>query len=352
MNPTRINVSLSRTYNKDCCHILKLNIEPRPPSTMSSTDQYITPAVIRRRMNDYDAQVREGLENGDIRAVLKRIGPAMVSRSLSYFRVTDSFFFQSSLLALSSKGTPEQMRAFPQHLFVFQFLRAWNKDHRDPDLLDKQVALLEAYDRNPPQPEPQTPPALPETTPPPPPVKAPLPAPLPAPVKSAPPTPPPQPRPRPRAEVRAAPLPALIDSIIPDPLPPRAPVAMARTATASGSGTAQLPAQPRVVERTEPKKVVEVVMPARPPRDFKAIEADADADSEDKPVLIRRMEIVDLYDPPCIKCANGNRDCYVEGTGTACTCCKEKKYRCSLAKETGATIREGQADGHRGGGRR
>ena len=344
MKPTRINVSLSRTYNKECCHILKLNIEPRPPSTMSSTDQYITPAVIRRRMNDYDAQVREGLENGDIRAVLKRIGPAMVSSSLSYFHTTNSFFFQSTLLALSSKGTPEQMRAFPQHLFVFQFLRAWNKDHRDPDLLDKQVALLEAYDRNPPQPEPQTPPALPETTTPPPPVKAPLPAPLPAPVKTAPPTPPPQPRPqprpRPRAEVRAAPLPALIDSILPDPLPPRAPVAMPRTATASGSGTAQLPAQPRVVERTEPKKLVEVVMPPRPPRDFKAIEADADADSENKPATIRRWETVALYDPPCIKCEKGNRDCYVEETGAACTCCKEKKYGCSLAKETGATIRK------------
>jgi len=348
MNPTRMNVSLSRTYNKECCHILKLNIEPRPPSKMSAeqniTPAYITPAVIRRRMNDYDAQVREGIENGDIRAVLRRIGPAMVSRSLSSFHMTDSFFFQSSLLALSSKGTPEQMRAFPQHLFVFQFLRAWTKDHRDPELLDKQVALLEAYDRNPPQPEPQTPPALPETTPPPPPVKAPLPAPLPAPVKTAPSTPPPQPRPqprpRPRAEVRAAPLPALIDTINPDPLPPRAPVAMARSATASGSGTAQLPAQPRVVESMEPKKVVNVVMPPRPPRNFKAIEADTDADSEDHPATIQRMEIVGLYDPPCIKCANGKRDCYVEETGTACTGCKEKKYRCSLAKEAGATIRK------------
>jgi hypothetical protein len=95
-----------------------------------------------------------------------------------------------------------------------------------------------------------------------------------------------------------------------------------------------------MVEHTEPKRVVEVVMPPRPPRDFKAIEADADADSENKPATIRRWETVALYDPPCIKCEKGNRDCYVEETGAACTCCKEKKYGCSLAKETGATIRK------------
>jgi hypothetical protein len=149
------------------------------------------------------------------------------------------------------------MAAFPHHLFLFQFLQARNKDHRDPELIEKQLALLEEYDMVPPLPLPQTTPPPPQMTPPPPLVKAPHPAPI----KTA---PPPQPRPHPRAEVTEAPLPALLASVLPDPLPPCA-TGIARTTTGSGSGAAQLPAQPRVVACREPKRVVEVVMPPRPP---------------------------------------------------------------------------------------
>jgi len=49
----------------------------QPPATTTSS---ITPKEIRRRINDLDAQVRQGLEDGTIRGVMKRIGPAFVSR--------------------------------------------------------------------------------------------------------------------------------------------------------------------------------------------------------------------------------------------------------------------------------
>jgi hypothetical protein len=39
----------------------------------------ITPAQIRRRANDYDTQIRQGLEEGSIRQVVKRLGPDLVS---------------------------------------------------------------------------------------------------------------------------------------------------------------------------------------------------------------------------------------------------------------------------------
>ena len=50
------------------------------------------------------------------------------------------------LLGLRSRATPEQAAAFPQRLFLYQFVRAWNKNHADPNFLDQQVEEMEQFD--------------------------------------------------------------------------------------------------------------------------------------------------------------------------------------------------------------
>ena len=40
----------------------------------------LTPAQIRRRAIDYDSQIRLGLEEGNIRQVVKKLGNDLVSR--------------------------------------------------------------------------------------------------------------------------------------------------------------------------------------------------------------------------------------------------------------------------------
>jgi hypothetical protein len=44
-----------------------------------STPSRMTPQDIRRRVNDLDIQVRQGLEEGTIRKVMKDLGPVFVS---------------------------------------------------------------------------------------------------------------------------------------------------------------------------------------------------------------------------------------------------------------------------------
>jgi hypothetical protein len=41
----------------------------------------MTPTQIRRRANDYDSQIRQGLEDGNIRQVVKRLGADLVSKN-------------------------------------------------------------------------------------------------------------------------------------------------------------------------------------------------------------------------------------------------------------------------------
>ena len=52
-------------------------------------------------------------------------------------------------LTLHKKGTPEQVAAFPQHLFLLQFVKAWNQSQGDPDFIMKQLAQMWDFDGNP-----------------------------------------------------------------------------------------------------------------------------------------------------------------------------------------------------------
>ncbi len=56
------------------------------PATTSQ--QPMTPEQIRRRCNDFDDQVRQGLEDGSIRSVMKRIGAQLVSVILTRISMT------------------------------------------------------------------------------------------------------------------------------------------------------------------------------------------------------------------------------------------------------------------------
>jgi hypothetical protein len=66
----------------------KLNHEPPQQhhldTTMSNPAASLTAAQIRRRANDYDAQIRLGLEEGNIRQVVKRLGADLVSKKILY----------------------------------------------------------------------------------------------------------------------------------------------------------------------------------------------------------------------------------------------------------------------------
>jgi hypothetical protein len=44
----------------------------------------LTPQEIRRRTNDYDSQIRQGLEDGDVRDVVKLLGSDLVSSIFFY----------------------------------------------------------------------------------------------------------------------------------------------------------------------------------------------------------------------------------------------------------------------------
>jgi hypothetical protein len=48
---------------------------------MSNPTTSLTPAQIRRRAKDYDMQIRQGLEDGDVRGVVKRLGHDLVRKN-------------------------------------------------------------------------------------------------------------------------------------------------------------------------------------------------------------------------------------------------------------------------------
>jgi len=53
----------------------------------ATTPPQLTPNQIRRRLNEIDGQVRQGLEDGTIKVVMRKIGPGLVS---------PRFFFSST----------------------------------------------------------------------------------------------------------------------------------------------------------------------------------------------------------------------------------------------------------------
>lgn len=59
-------------------------------TSMSDIEYTIPPSQIGRQVIDYDLQIREGLEEGNVRQVMKELGDDLVSRS-----PTKIFFYSS-----------------------------------------------------------------------------------------------------------------------------------------------------------------------------------------------------------------------------------------------------------------
>jgi len=84
-----------RAHDMLVLRAIKLNHEPPPPPTittpqpqhltMSDRTASLTAHQIRRRANDYDGQIRLGLEEGNVRQVVKRLGKDLVSPIFIFF---------------------------------------------------------------------------------------------------------------------------------------------------------------------------------------------------------------------------------------------------------------------------
>ena len=49
-------------------------------------------------------------------------------------------------MTLQTKGTPEQKEVFPKRLYLSHFARAWNKDHNDPNFVERQLEEMQKFD--------------------------------------------------------------------------------------------------------------------------------------------------------------------------------------------------------------
>lgn len=98
---------------------------PHPTFTSTSTMQQpsasttprLTPKQIRRRVNDLDDQVRQALEDGTIRQVMKKIRPTFVSRVVFFFCLSSSHLPLSGPPAGLSEGFARGKGCVSMHPF-------------------------------------------------------------------------------------------------------------------------------------------------------------------------------------------------------------------------------------------
>jgi hypothetical protein len=219
-------------------------------------------------------------------------------------------------LTLRSKGTPEQVAALPKPLFLFPFVRAWNKRHNEPNFLDEQLQALQEFDAAERVASP-----LPASTPTP---TATTPAPLPSILKKP-------PVHRPAARV-------LQGSTAPLPLPSPPPPPIVRT---DKEKVANFPVhRHRVIPpQAQQRRKVVVEVPPRPPRKLKEIEDEDEEDDSSPPPPTRHNRHMSESDPDaqtievfvkvCPRCQNAGRLCVVDEVGSACVGCKTRKYGCT-----------------------
>ena len=51
-----------------------------------------------------------------------------------------------NLLTLHANGTQEQVASFPKPLFLFKFIRAWNKSRTEPNFIETQLEEMARFD--------------------------------------------------------------------------------------------------------------------------------------------------------------------------------------------------------------
>ena len=227
------------------------------------------------------------------------------------------------LLALRQRGTQEQVAAFPRPLFLYQFIRAWNKTQTHPRFVEQQLEAMERFDAEqaagsgpvPMKTQVHAVPAASQV-----PVHSKVPT---APAKPS--TPPP--RAGPSQSVPARVIKARLPSSSPSPPP--------------ATGPPPRPATQREDRDIVQRRKVEVIIPHQVPRKLQAIEVSGDKyepSPSPSPVPPTRQDVrqsaknikrIVVFTKACDRCRRGNRDCEVEEMGTACVGCKARKYGCS-----------------------
>lgn len=187
-------------------------------------------------------------------------------------------------MALRSKGTSEQISAFPADLFLYQCLRSWNRRQNDPDFLESQEKALEEFDLKNQQSAPKPATVTFSQLASPQPDSSALPGPANAKTQ-------PQPQPQPEVRILTNPLPT---SDLPSPVPP-----MRDTV--------------HVHRRPEPRE------------------------KSSEPSVTRRVL---LYVTQCERCKRGKRDCEVDEIGGVCLGCKMRKYGCNYTGKEGVPTME------------
>ena len=86
----------------------------------------MTPTQIWHRCNDFEEQIQQGLEDGSVRNVMRRIGTPLVS-VIFYpcISTTECQYLQMEVLSFVN-GTREQQAVYPRASFLFHFLQEWN----------------------------------------------------------------------------------------------------------------------------------------------------------------------------------------------------------------------------------
>src|SRR6266545_2925197 len=264
-----------------------------------SSNASITPKQISRRATDYDSQIQEGLEDGSIQQVVKRLGSDLVSqkKKVLFYLLHDLLFTQIQLLSLRTKGTPEQKAAFLQPLFLFQFVRSWNRQHNDPNFVDQMLEDLERFDAA-------------------------------AAAAAAPPIPL-----RLDTPTEPAPAPAQLAPKLPQPTQPAPRPPQPTKATAPRS-----PQKFREIDEDDDEYVPPPSPPSRSPKAPTRVK---------HPKPARTTREVEVYLKACTRCERGDRDCEVDELGAACAGCKARKYGCDHTNKTHAktmTVRRPVSD--------
>ena len=217
-------------------------------------------------------------------------------------------------MTLRSKGTPEQVAAFPKPLFLYQFVRAWNKGQADPNFVEEQVEEMQRFDAaegdasSLPVPIPIPTATTPVTSQPP----------LPSAPKPKRPTPPPQSSQPAHVVQQRAPSPP---PSVPTRRHDRPPTDRSAQPTHPGGDDSRA-CDVVVVRHRAPKKSKGQDNPSPPLTQRKCAVSDAN------------IQTLEVFTKACMRCQKGKRDCEVDELGAACLGCRARKYKCDHMGKT------------------
>jgi hypothetical protein len=99
---------------------------------MNTSTSSITPAQIRRAMNDYDSQIRQALDEGSIRPVMKSLGDKLVSNL--FFSATFNANTITGYIICVSEGNARATSSVPFPLVLVQIHSGLERPHDQTSL--------------------------------------------------------------------------------------------------------------------------------------------------------------------------------------------------------------------------